>query len=213
MADETAVSGRRQHWEGVYTNRPFDRLGWYQRHLRTSLTWIRDMNLPRDASVIDVGGGASTLVDDLLEDGFQSLTVVDLSAQALGVARHRLGTRAAGVCWLTGDITTLELPAHQFDLWHDRAAFHFLTEAADQVRYREQLLYALKPGGHVILGTFSPEAPPRCSGLPVQRYTEQALLEVLGAGVELQRSKNELHVTPGGVEQMYLYCQFRRPAA
>lgn len=212
MTGAELTPGRKGHWEQVYASKPFDRLGWYQPHLQTSLAWIRELNLPRDAALIDVGGGASTLVDDLLQDGFSSVTVVDLSAQALGAAQRRLGVRAGAVHWLTGDITTLELPARHFDLWHDRAAFHFLTDPVEQRSYREQLLHALRPGGHVILGTFSPEAPPRCSGLPVQRYTEGELLEVLDAGFELQRSKKELHITPGGVEQMYLYCQLHRPA-
>ena len=208
MTNESALTNRKQHWEGVYTNKPSDRLVWYQPHLLTALAWIRDLNLPRDAAIIDVGGGASTLVDDLLADGFTSLTVVDLSATALEVSRHRLGEFAGAVRWLTGDIITLELPAHQFDLWHDRAAFHFLTDPADQQRYRDQVLHALNPGGHLLLGTFSPEAPPRCSGLPVRRYAETDLVDVFGIRLELQRSKKELHVTPAGVEQMYLYCHF-----
>ncbi|MBI1731707.1 MAG: class I SAM-dependent methyltransferase [Gammaproteobacteria bacterium] len=204
---------RPQFWEQIYAGRPAERLGWYQPHLGTPLAWIRELHLPRDAPIIDVGGGASTLVDDLLAEGFSGITVVDLSANALAQARRRLGERAGAVRWLTGDITTLELPAESYRLWHDRAAFHFLTEAADQRRYRDQMLHALKPDGHVILGTFSPEAPPRCSGLPVQRYSEAQLLETLGPVFVLLRSRQELHVTPGGVEQMYLYCELRKIGA
>jgi SAM-dependent methyltransferase len=201
---------RREHWEKVYATRPRERLGWYTPHLHVSLAWIRELNLPPDAPIIDVGGGSSTLVDDLLEAGFRSITVVDLSAGALAQVQRRLGSRAHDVCWLEGDITTAPLPTGGFALWHDRAALHFLTAPVEQQRYRDQLLRALRPAGHVILGTFSVEAPPTCSGLPVQRYSETTLAETLGPELDLVESRKELHRTPGGVEQMYLYCRFRR---
>jgi SAM-dependent methyltransferase len=210
MSSDTAP-GPAAHWEAVYTGRPPDRLGWYRPHLETSLAWIRALDLPRAAPIIDVGGGASTLVDDLLDDGFTDVTVVDLSPTALARAQARLGARAGRVRWLAGDITRLPLPAAAFVLWHDRAAFHFLVEPAAQAAYRAQLRRALRPGGHVIIGTFSLEAPLRCSGLPVQRYAEGDLHAALGAELRLERSARELHVTPGGVEQMYLYCEFLLP--
>lgn len=202
----------RDHWERIYSTRPPEALGWYTPHLRTSLDWIRELDLPADAPIIDIGGGASTLVDELLEAGHEAVTVLDLSETALSVARRRLGATARSVTWKTGDITSVELPAHGYALWHDRAVFHFVTEAADRRRYRDNLLGALRPGGHVIIGTFAPEAPPRCSGLPVRRYDRERLEDALGDAFELTRHHEELHTTPGGVEQMYTYCRFRRRA-
>ncbi len=201
---------RREHWERVYCGKPPDRLGWYKPRLQTSLAWIEALELTPDAPIIDVGGGASTLVDDLLDQGYSKITVLDLAAPALDLIRARLGERGAGVTWVCGDITEIELPEAAYALWHDRAVFHFLTEPQDRARYLHNLSRALQPGGHVILGTFAPEAPPKCSGLPVQRYDLDRLQATLGDGFQLRRNQKELHVTPGGVEQMYLYCEFRR---
>ncbi len=200
---------RREHWEQVYSSKPSERLGWYKPRLQTSLEWISALGLDRDAPVIDVGGGASTLVDDLLERGYTAITVLDLAESALDLIKARLGERRTAVTWLCGDITLLELPENAYELWHDRAVLHFLTEQEDQERYRENLCRALRPGGHIIIGTFAPEAPPRCSGLPVQRYDLERIQQKLGRDFELQRHTKEMHVTPGGVEQMYLYCEFR----
>ena len=202
---------RREHWEQVYRSRPPDRLGWYKPRLQTSLDWIIELSLDANAPIIDVGGGASTLVDDLLDRGYSAITVLDLAAPALDLIKARLGEKGATVNWLCGDVTEIDLPDNAFELWHDRAVFHFLTDAADRARYRSNLCTALRPGGHVIIGTFAPEAPPRCSGLPVQRYDLDLLRETLGDEFELQRHHREMHVTPGGVEQLYLYCEFRLP--
>jgi len=196
-------------WENVYQSKPADRLGWYKPQLQTSLTWIRELDLDKDAPIIDVGGGASTLVDDLLHDGHRFITVLDLSGSALAQSKTRLEDRADSVTWLVGDITTAELPSNHFEVWHDRAVFHFLTDDQQQRQYRDNLLTVLKPGGHLIIGAFAPEAPPKCSGLPVQRYSLELLIETLGDELELLRQHKEMHITPGGVEQMYLYCQFR----
>ncbi len=201
---------QKTHWENIYASKPRETLGWYKPHLETSLQWILDLGLPRTAPIIDVGGGASTLVDDLLDEGYEALTVLDLSANALSQSRERLGERASRVTWLTGDVTTMQLPGEGYALWHDRAVFHFLTTAAQRARYRDQMLKALQPGGHVIMGAFAPEAPPKCSGLPVERYDEARLCRALGETLELERSHKELHTTPGGVAQMYLYCQFKK---
>jgi SAM-dependent methyltransferase len=203
---------RREHWEQVYSSKPPDRLGWYRPRLQTSLDWITDLSLDTNAPIIDVGGGASTLVDDLLERGYSALTVLDLAAPALDLIKARLGGKSATVTWLCGDVTEIELGENAYELWHDRAVFHFLTEADDRERYRNNLCKALRPGGHLIIGTFAPEAPPRCSGLPVQRYDLELLRETLGDAFELLRQQKEMHVTPGGVEQMYLYCEFRLQA-
>ena len=201
---------QKDHWEKVYSSKASQELGWYAPRLQTSLAWITDLGLSPDAQIIDAGGGASTLVDDLLEAGYRMITVVDISEQSLSSAKARLGSKAEHVKWLIGDITSVDLPGHQYDLWHDRASFHFLTELHQQRKYRDEILQALKPGGHLIIGTFAPEAPPKCSGLPVQRYTQDQLGNTLGEEFELLRHKNELHITPGGIEQMYLYCHFQR---
>lgn len=201
---------QKDHWEQVYSTKSTEKLGWYEPHLQTSLSWIRGLDLAVDAPIIDVGGGASTLVDDLLDAGHQSITVLDLSEKALATVKTRLGKKAETVIWMAGDITTMDLPKRYYELWHDRAVFHFLTELDQQMKYRKNLLQALKPGGHLILGTFAPEAPPKCSGLPVQRYSLDQLKDILGGEFELVRHRKELHITPGGVEQMYLYCHFRK---
>lgn len=202
----------KDHWEQVYLTKPTEMLGWYKPHLRTSLSWIKEIGLTMDDPIIDVGGGVSTLVDDLLDEGYRSITVLDLSKEALSSVKARLGKRTELVMWLEGDITSVDLPTHSYALWHDRAVFHFLTAPLRQRQYRERLLKALRPDGHLIIGTFAPEAPPKCSGLPVQRYSLEQLKSTLGREFELKREHKELHVTPGGVEQMYLYCHFRRSA-
>jgi len=201
---------RKAHWERVYSSKSTDRLGWYKPRLQTSLDWIRSLDLSSDAPIIDVGGGASTLIDDLLGQGHTDITVLDISDTALLLLRERLGDDAQKVTWLFADIATVELPDGHFDLWHDRAVFHFLTETEQQQRYRKNLSRSLKPGGHLIIGTFAPEAPPKCSGLPVQRYDHERLARTLGDEFELRRHHKEMHVTPGGIEQMYLYCEFQR---
>lgn len=204
------VLSQKSHWDGVYSIRQADAVGWYKPHLQTSIDWIKELCLDAEAPIIDVGGGASTLVDDLLEAGHRSITVLDISGEALMAVGARLGARGEVVTWLNADITSIDLPSNHYELWHDRAAFHFLTEFNQQQSYREILLNTLKPGGHLIIGTFAPEAPPKCSGLPIQRYTHEQLGKVLGGEFELKRHHKERHVTPGGVEQMYLYCHFRR---
>lgn len=201
---------QKDHWEQTYSSKSAERLGWYKPHLQTSLSWITALKLPTDAPIIDIGGGASTLVDDLLEVGYQSISVLDISENALSAAKARLGEKAQLIDWVAGNITTVELPAQHYELWHDRAVFHFLTEPDQQRQYRDRLLSALKPGGHLVIGTFAPEAPSKCSGLTVQRYDSELLQNTLGDEFELIRQDKEMHTTPGGVEQMYLYCHFRK---
>ncbi len=203
---------QKDHWEQVYSTNSTKKLGWYEPHLQTSLSWIRGFGLAVDAPIIDVGGGASTLVDDLLDAGYESITVLDISEKALSSVKARLGKKAEKVTWMNGDITSVDLPKPSYELWHDRAVFHFLTMFEQQRKYRDNLLKALKPGGHLIIGTFAPEAPPKCSGLPVQRYGPEQLENILGEKLELKRHCLELHITPGGVAQMYLYCHFRKTA-
>lgn len=204
--------GEREHWEQVYSRNATERLGWYEPHLQTTLAWIRELGLGTDVEIIDVGGGASMLVDDLLEKGYQHLTVLDLSKQALATVKKRLGATADRVTWREGDIMSMPLPLAHYDLWHDRAVFHFLTDPEHRKKYAHTLDRALKIGGHLIIGTFALEAPPRCSGLEVERYTPERLHKALGERLVLQKHRKELHVTPSGVEQMYLYCRFRKSA-
>lgn len=204
---------RKDYWEQVYSTRLAEKLGWYKPRLATSLAWIEALRLDRDAPLIDVGGGASTLVDDLIDAGHEALAVLDISESALAVTKKRLGHQAQLVMWLSGDITAYPLPAGHFELWHDRAVLHFLTDATEREAYCKNLLTTLKPGGHVIIGVFAHEAPAKCSGLPVVRYDHAELSGALGKEFELVQHQKEMHVTPGGVEQMYLYCQFHRSEA
>ena len=202
----------RRHWQQVYSAISTDEVGWYAPHLTTSIKWITDLDLDPGDPIIDVGGGASTLVDDLLDKGYSDISVLDLSAHALSVVKKRLGTRANLVSWLAGDVAEVELPSSHYALWHDRAVFHFLAEPEQQLRYRDKLLRALEPSGHFIIGVFELAAPPQCSGLPVQRYSVETLSAIFGAEFDLKDHHKEMHKTPSGVEQQYLYCLFRRSA-
>jgi SAM-dependent methyltransferase len=159
----------KDHWERVYRTRPADAVSWFQKHADQSLRLIRDTGVPASASIIDVGGGASTLVDDLLACGYANVTVLDLSRAALIAAQARLGPLAGRVRWLEADITTIELPVHAYDVWHDRAVFHFLTSPEQRAAYVGAVIRAVKPGGHVIVATFAADGPTQCSGLPVVR--------------------------------------------
>ena len=201
-----------EHWNAIYAGKPTEKVGWYKPHLTTSLRWIASLELERETAIIDVGGGASTLVDDLLVAGFQNITFLDLSEKAIALTQNRLGNAADSITWLQGDVTRAELPARHFHLWHDRAVFHFLIDPASLDQYKTVLLNALATGGHFIIGTFATDAPPRCSGLPVQRYTPGALSQFFGEELVLRRHRYERHVTPSGVEQPYVYCLFKRIA-
>jgi SAM-dependent methyltransferase len=201
---------REDHWEKVYSTRMAEKLGWYKPRLDVSLAWIAELNLDAHAPIIDIGGGASTLVDDLIDEGYESIAVLDIAESALATSKKRLGQQSNLVMWLKGDVAAYPLPQNRFELWHDRGALHFLTESVDQQAYRDNLLNSLRPGGHVIIGVFAPEAPPRCSGIAVQRFDHEQLSTFLGNEFELLRHQTDLHVTPGKVEQMYLYCLFRR---
>lgn len=202
--------GEVSHWENVYRSKPVDQVGWYCAHLQTSLEWISALKLSNDDPLIDVGGGASTLIDDLLDSGHNRLTLVDLSEKAIAITRQRLSHSADRVDWRPGDITQLSLPRHYFGLWHDRAVYHFLTDAKQQERYKTVLVNAVRPSGYFLIGTFGPNAPPQCSGLPVQRYSVEMLRERFGDEFELVRDREEIHVTPSGLEQAYVYCLFRK---
>lgn len=197
---------RQEHWEAVYRTKRTEDVSWFAPHLTTSLELIRATGITLDQPILDVGGGASTLVDDLLEAGFRDVTVLDLSESALAAARARLGPAASRVGWTTGDITTHPLPARHFRVWHDRAVFHFLPDAADRDKYIAQVRRALVPGGHIVLGTFALDGPEKCSGLTVARYDATALQHVFGPEFELIRAKDDMHKTPWGTEQHFTYC-------
>lgn len=194
------------HWEAVYSTKAPDAVSWYAPHLEHSLSYIQQTGLPKSASVIDVGGGEATLVDDLLDAGFSNVTVLDISGHALSVSKQRLGDRAAAVNWTTADVLHSELPAHAFDVWHDRAVFHFLTEETQRRAYVEQVVRALRPGGFAIVGTFGPEGPTQCSGLPVARYGAEQLHSEFGARFTLVDKSIQLHRTPWGAPQQFVYC-------
>lgn len=200
----------KRHWEQVYSSKESDAVSWFQEHAEQSLRLIHNTNLGKDAAIIDVGGGASTLVDDLVAEGYSDLTVLDLSAAALAVAGQRLGNRAHAVHWLEGDVTRAEFPLHRFDIWHDRAVFHFLTEPAERHAYVEQVMRAVRPGGHVIVATFAEDGPEKCSGLPVMRYQPDSLHAEFGEAFLLVEHEKEAHHTPLGVVQQFVYCYCRK---
>jgi SAM-dependent methyltransferase len=200
------------HWESVYRTKAPNTVSWYAAHLLLSMHYVRMAAPGKDASIIDVGGGESTLVDDLLAEGYDKLAVLDISPRALEVTRHRLGPRADEVNWLTGDVLDIEFPVGVYDVWHDRAVFHFLTSPEQRHRYVEQVLKALKPGGWAIVGTFGPEGPEKCSGLPVARYDPNTLHRSFGEPFQLVDSRIEVHQTPWGTPQQFVYCLCRRPA-
>ncbi len=199
-----ANMNRHEHWNQVYQTKGTDDVSWYQRRPDLSLALIAASGVSKDAGIIDVGGGASMLVDFLLDDGYTRLAVLDLSGVALSHSRTRLGARAGGVEWFEADVTSFE-PPHRFGLWHDRAVFHFLTAADDRRGYISTLRRTLQPGGAVVISTFALDGPPKCSGLEVMHYDEQSILAELGAEFQLQEVRRETHVTPWASEQRFIY--------
>jgi SAM-dependent methyltransferase len=201
--------GRQAHWQGVYTTKGEKEVSWYQDNPAPSLELIALAGVAKQASIVDVGGGASRLVDHLLAQDFERLTVLDLSAAALDAAKARLGEKAKKVRWEVADITKWN-PPQAYDLWHDRAAFHFLTDAADQSAYVERVRKAIGPGGHVIIGTFALDGPERCSGLPIVRYDSASLSALLGPQFSLIDARRHDHLTPWGAVQRFHFSTFRR---
>jgi 2-polyprenyl-3-methyl-5-hydroxy-6-metoxy-1,4-benzoquinol methylase len=197
------------HWDKVYSTKSPDEVSWYRAHLERSLALIRRAVPDLSARIIDVGGGASTLVDDLLQFGYADLTVLDISESAIAIAKNRLGVASRAVGWLCVDVTKTEFAAGSYDLWHDRAVFHFLTALEDRRQYVRTVAKAVKPGGHVIVSTFGPQGPVKCSGLDVIRYSAEELHDEFGRRFELIESSEELHETPFGTTQQFLYCYCR----
>jgi len=196
------------HWEKIYTEKAPTAVSWYRPHLETSLALIERV-APKDSAIIDVGGGESTLVDDLLAHGYEDITVLDISHRAIEENKKRLGNPAERVHWLVADITKAEFSKSVYDVWHDRAVFHFLTHQSDRVAYVRKAAHAVKPGGHVIVSTFGPEGPTKCSGLDVVRYDAESLHREFGVHFRLLQSVKELHQTPFGTIQQFLYCHCR----
>ena len=203
------MSDAKSHWETVYKTKGAESVSWFQREATVSMDLITRVVPDTSARIIDVGGGASTLVDGLRANGYSNVSVLDLSASALMQARARLGDRAAAVAWIEGDVLSTTLPEAGFDVWHDRAVFHFLTRAADRQKYVEQVRHAVRPGGHVIVATFADDGPSRCSGLPVVRYSSTSLHHEFNGGFQLIESVPERHVTPNGQTQSFIYCLCR----
>jgi len=201
---------RKTHWDCIFQTKVSEQLTWHQPHLQSSLDLIQRAAVGLQARLIDVGGGDSTLVDDLLALGFVRPTVLDISTVALQRARERLGGCVAQVEWIEGDITQISLPLAAFDLWHDRAVFHFLTDPTDRQRYVHTVQTALEPGGHLVIATFAQDSPEKCSGLEVVRYSPDSLWRELGKDFQLRNSRAEIHCTPWGGEQRFMYCLFHK---
>ncbi len=198
--------GTQAHWEHVYGTKAPTEVSWFRPHLETSLSLIERVAGDRSASIIDVGGGESTLVDDLIGRGYRNVTVLDISGTAIEHTKKRLDSASQQVTWLMADITEAGLPMRTYDVWHDRAVFHFLMEPTQRLAYVRQVSSAVKPGGHVIVGSFGPEGPTKCSGLDVMRYDADSLHAEFGARFRLVESSKELHRTPFGTTQQFLYC-------
>lgn len=206
--------GRQAHWDSIHTTKDERTVSWYQERPDISLDLIAATGVTADAAIIDIGGGTSHLVDALLAEGFSAVTVLDLSEAALAAAKARLAAgnlagRAANVRWVAADVTAWQ-PSHSYDVWHDRAALHFLTDPQDRAAYGERVSKAVRPGGHVIIGTFAPGGPERCSGLPVLRHDAASIGDVLGRAFELMESRAHDHRTPAGVVQRFQFSRFRR---
>jgi SAM-dependent methyltransferase len=201
----------RTHWQNVYQTKGERDVSWFQEIPTISLDLIRATGVGANASIIDIGGGASRLVDALVSQGFRSLAVLDVSEKALATSRDRLGPIAKHTTWIVADVTAWR-PDNSYDLWHDRAAFHFLTESSDRTAYAECVRKAVRPGGHVIIATFAPDGPERCSGLPVIRHDAESIGNVLGPAFKLIESRRHDHRTPGGTTQRFQFSWFQRQA-
>jgi 2-polyprenyl-3-methyl-5-hydroxy-6-metoxy-1,4-benzoquinol methylase len=196
----------KEHWNKIYTAKSPDEVSWFQEHADLSLNLIKNTGISTSAKIIDVGGGESTLVDDLLTQKYENITVLDLSKVALSTARSRLGSSASRVEWIESNVLDAELPMHTYDVWHDRAVFHFLTNESDRRAYVHQVKHAIKLGGFVIVATFAEDGPTECSGLPVMRYSADELHSEFGESFKLIDQEKESHHTPSGADQRFIYC-------
>ena len=203
------MADRKTHWENVYTNKSTLTVSWYQEDPALSLLLIRNTQLALDAAMIDVGGGASTLVDRLCEEAYTNVAVLDVSSSALAHAKARLAEKAKTVEWFEEDVTCFR-PPHRFSLWHDRAVFHFLTTKSDRDKYISVLKQALESGGHLIIMAFATDGPVKCSGLDIVQYDANKLMAELGRGFDLLETGHEVHITPSGAEQKFAYFHVKR---
>ena len=194
------------HWQSIYNEKDVTQVSWFQEHADTSLRIIQQYENNKNATIIDIGAGASPLVDELLDAGYANIEVLDISSEALAIAQKRLTDKQQKVTWHTADILKAKLPAQSYDVWHDRAVFHFLTDEDDRARYVEQVCHALKPNGKVIISTFGPDGPLKCSGLPVVCYDHDSLHDEFGAEFKLIEHGQEDHLTPDGSVQKFVYC-------
>ena len=204
------MSGGALHWQSVYGSKGEAKTSWFRPHLDQSLRLLDTLALPAGAAIIDVGAGRSTLVDDLLARGFRAITALDISTEALAQSRQRLGEAAATVRWVAADVLDAELPPAAYDLWHDRAVFHFLTAAQDQARYAARAARSVRPGGHLLLATFAPDGPEKCSGLPVCRYDPTTLASRFAPAFVPVANAREAHRTPFATTQPFTYLLLRR---
>jgi ubiquinone/menaquinone biosynthesis C-methylase UbiE len=208
--NEQPEVARKSHWEKVYSTKGARQMSWYAPHLELSLQLIEQTGISTAGQIIDVGGGASTLMDDLLEKGYKNISILDISQTAIEVAKTRLGAQAKNVQWIEADVTQVELPQNHFDIWHDRAVFHFLTAVEDRRRYVDRVKASLKSGGHFIIATFAQDGPVKCSGLDTVRYSVDTLIAEVGEDFEFVESMSETHSTPFNTEQKFLYSHFRK---
>jgi SAM-dependent methyltransferase len=199
------------HWEHIYKSKGVREVSWFQEHATQSITLIRKTGVSLGAKIIDVGGGASTLVDDLIDQGYSEITVLDISGTALRRSQNRLGQRASLVTWLELDITRAELEPNIYDLWHDRAVFHFLTSETERAHYVRAVRRSVKTGGHIIVASFGLNGPERCSGLNIVRYDAESMHREFGNDFELVDTTTEVHHTPFGTDQQFIYCYCRKP--
>ena len=203
------MADRKEHWESVYENKSPLEVSWFQAELVLSLRLIEETRVALDAPIIDVGGGASLLVDKLCEAGYTDIGVLDVSASALAHAKDRLAEKAYDVQWYETDVTCFK-PAKRFSLWHDRAVFHFLTSREDRDSYVSVLKQTLEPGGHLIIMTFAIDGPQKCSGLEIVQYDADKMKSTLGSGFELAETGHETHITPAGKQQEFAYFRFTK---
>lgn len=198
------------HWESVYRTKPSDAVSWYAPHLSTSLELLRKAGLSARTRVVDIGAGAATLIDDLLDLGVEDIIAVDISAAALAVARERLGERGGRVRWIVEDVTRLTLPPRSIDIWHDRAALHFLVDPEAVRRYVSIATEALAPGGHAVIGGFAADGPEKCSGLPVSRRDPEQIAALFAPHFEMIEGRRETHTTPRGSPQRFAFALLRK---
>lgn len=197
------------HWDDIYNRKKFSEVTWFQPEPKVSMQLISNLNLSLNANILDAGGGASTLVDKLLDQGFQDISVIDLSENALNQSKNRLGATASNISWIVGDITNYDFQV-KFDLWHDRAVFHFLISKDDQENYIVNLNKCLDVGSFFIISTFAEDGPLKCSGLEIVRYSKEELVNKFAGNFELIDFQKETHVSPGGMEQKFNYWVFRK---